>query len=75
MELSDDISDPTVSIPVQPLQPRVTSGGARIGIASTADGSYVSCDGWVSLDIQILAWQDDGEKQLLAPSRIHTPIA
>lgn len=60
MDLNPDLNTPTVTIPVQPLQPRVTSSGFRIGIGSTADGEYVSCSGAMSVPVQILALVDDG---------------
>lgn len=65
MDVSTDVTDPTVTIPVQPLQPRITSGGARIGIGATGDGTYVSCDGSVTVEIQVLALQDDGGTTVL----------
>jgi hypothetical protein len=65
MDLSTNSSNPTVTIPVQPLQDRITSGGARIGIGSVSDGAYVSCDGSVAVTIQILALEDDGGTTVL----------
>ncbi len=59
-DLDPDLTNATVTVPVQPLEPRVTSSGFRIGIGSTASGAYVSCSGAWTVPVQILALVDDG---------------
>ena len=66
MDLNPDLNTPTITIPVQPLQARVTSGPNRIGIGSTATGGeYVSCSGAMTVEVQILALVDDGGTTVL----------
>lgn len=60
MDLNPDLNNPSVTVPTQLLTPQVTSSGAPIGITSTDAGTYVSCSGAITVEVQILAFDAGG---------------